>query len=240
MEAYAKAIQERMRQLNSAPIELNVVRSVLQDLLPTRQFESIQKKVDDWDRRGRPRDEPGFFFSDQIVCAVGELERARRSRIACRRKHIEDAREREISHAAELGRRLRLSECLFELLIEPGPSIKRVDEGSAPAVVDLTASPAWLVPQLESTAAGCRWLVARWGQFRERLGPGARWQSEDAVVMIRLMGRTPRDVLNQSDVADVFLASHALDRRGRNPFIVLRGELSLAERMTWCVSLGRA
>ena len=47
--------------------------------------------------------------------------------------------------------------------------------------------------------------------------------------MVRLMGRTPRDVLNQSEVADVFLASHALDRRGRNPFIVLRGELSLAE-----------
>jgi hypothetical protein len=36
-------------------------------------------------------------------------------------------------------------------------------------------------------------------------------------------------VLNQSEVADVFLASHALDRRGRNPFVVLRGELSLAE-----------
>ena len=47
--------------------------------------------------------------------------------------------------------------------------------------------------------------------------------------MVRLMGKTPRDVLNQSEVADVFLASHALDRRGRNPFLVLRGELSLAE-----------
>ena len=47
--------------------------------------------------------------------------------------------------------------------------------------------------------------------------------------MIRLMGKTPRDVLNQSEVAEVFLASHALDRRGRNPFLVLRGELSLAE-----------
>jgi hypothetical protein len=29
--------------------------------------------------------------------------------------------------------------------------------------------------------------------------------------------------------ADVFLANHALDRRGESPFIVLRGELSLAE-----------
>jgi hypothetical protein len=229
MEAYSKAIEERVRQLISPTLELNVIRSVLRNLLPTKQFESIQKKVDDWDRRGRPRDEPGFFFSDQIVCAVGELERARRSRIACRRQHIEEARAREISQAIELGGRLRLSETLFELLVGTGPSIKRGEGGSAPAVVDLTASPAWIVPQLESTAAGCRWLAARWGQMRERLGPGAHWECEDAVIMVRLMGKTPRDVLNQSEVADVFLASHALDRRGRNPFLVLRGELSLAE-----------
>ena len=75
MEAYSKAIQERVRQLISPRIELNVIRSVLREFLPPKQFESILKRVDDWDRRGRPRDEPGFLFSDQIVCAVGELER---------------------------------------------------------------------------------------------------------------------------------------------------------------------
>src|ERR1017187_590781 len=47
--------------------------------------------------------------------------------------------------------------------------------------------------------------------------------------MVRLMGKTPRDVLKHSEVAEVFLASHALDRRGRNPFMLLRRELSLAE-----------
>ena len=47
--------------------------------------------------------------------------------------------------------------------------------------------------------------------------------------MIRLMGRTPRDVLEHSEVVEVFLASHALDRRARNPFAVLEGALSLAE-----------
>ena len=171
MTAYSKAIQERVRQLISGPPELNAIRSVLREILPTKQFESIQKKVDDWDGRGRPRDEPEDFFTSQVVCAVGELERARRSRIACRRQHIEEARAREISHAAELGRRLHLSECLFELLVGTDPSIKRGESDSAPAVIDLTASPAWLVPQLESTAAGCRWLAARWGQMRDRLGP---------------------------------------------------------------------
>ena len=91
MEASSKAIQERVRQLISPTLELNVIGSVLRDLLPTKQFEPIQKKVDDWDRRGRPGDELEDFFTNQIVCAVGELERARRSRIACRRQHIEEA-----------------------------------------------------------------------------------------------------------------------------------------------------
>ncbi len=47
--------------------------------------------------------------------------------------------------------------------------------------------------------------------------------------MIGLMGKRPRDVLESSEVVDVFLASHALDRRGRNPFMALRGELTLDE-----------
>jgi hypothetical protein len=47
--------------------------------------------------------------------------------------------------------------------------------------------------------------------------------------MLRLMGRHPRDVLESSEVAEVFLASHALDRRGRNPFMALRGQVSLDE-----------
>jgi hypothetical protein len=230
MEADSKAIDERVRQLLYPTLDVNVIRSVLRDLLPTKLFESIQKELDDWDGRGRPGDGPKDFFISQVVCAVGELLRARRSRIACRRQHIEEARAREISQAIELGGRLRLSETLFELLVGTGPSsIKRGEGGSARAVLDLTASPAWLVPQLESTAAGCRWLAERWGQMRERLGPLAHWECEDAVIMVRLMGKTSRDVLNQSEVADVFLASHALDRRGRNPFLVLRGELSLAE-----------
>ena len=85
MEAYSKAIQERVLQLISQPIELNVVRSVLREILPAKAFESIQKRVDDWDPRGRPRDEPRDFYSHQIVCAVGDLERVRRARIVYRR-----------------------------------------------------------------------------------------------------------------------------------------------------------
>jgi len=47
--------------------------------------------------------------------------------------------------------------------------------------------------------------------------------------MIGLMGKRARDVLESSEVVDVFLASHALNRRGRNPFMALRGELTLDE-----------
>jgi hypothetical protein len=39
-------------------------------------------------------------------------------------------------------------------------------------------------------------------------------------------------------MADVFLANHALDRHGRNPFIVLQGELSLAEANDLVRTLG--
>jgi len=55
------------------------------------------------------------------------------------------------------------------------------------------------------------------------------WISEDSFKTLRLMGGSPRGVLESSEVAEVFLASHALDRRGRNPFTALRGEVSLDE-----------
>ena len=70
MEAYSKAIQERVRQLISPTLELNVIRSVLREFLPTKQFESIQKKVDDWDRtRPASRRAGGFFHQSNRLCS---------------------------------------------------------------------------------------------------------------------------------------------------------------------------
>ena len=69
----------------------------------------------------------------------------------------------------------------------------------------------------------------RWAEIRECFGPRKRWISLNSSIMIKLMGKTPRDALEGALVAEVFLASHALHREGPNPFIALRGEATLDE-----------
>jgi hypothetical protein len=229
---------ERLKQLILQPIEMSVVNRVLREFVPAKAFGSIQKSFEDWDLRGRPREERKDFCMYLIVSSVEDFERVRAARIQYRRTYFEEAGERDETEAAKVGWKLRVDECRLDHARTPDPPIERGGGDLSPAVEELTSSPARLVAELESTAAGCRWLCQRWGEIRGSLDIGRRWYVRDAFTMIRLMGRTPRDVLELSEVAEVFLASHALDRRARNPFAVLEGALSLAEARDLVRGLG--
>jgi hypothetical protein len=85
--------------------------------------------------------------------------------------------------------------------------------------------PARLVMLLESTRAGCRWLLDRWGELRARLTEGGRWQSPEKFKAIRLLGRQPLDAADVTEVAEIFLAADRLNPQHGNPFFELRSEL---------------
>jgi hypothetical protein len=71
--------------------------------------------------------------------------------------------------------------------------------------------PARLLPRLEATAAGCQWLLDRWGELGSLLDRHLSWQSPDKLKAIRLLGRQPLDAADCEVVATIFQASHVLD-----------------------------
>jgi len=209
---------------------MNDVIRVLREFLPSQDFEVFRQTVEDWVARGQPRDHPNDFLIDMFVFEAQHLERIKRGRDDHRRMHVEEQALREVLEADSLGQRLLFCPGGHPCVVGYGPSSRRsTRDSSSPAVVDGTTDPAWLVERLESTAAGCRWLLERWAEIRACFEPGTRWISRNSFKMLRLMGRRWRDVLESSEVAEVFLASHALDRCGRNPFMELRGAVSLDE-----------
>ncbi len=78
--------------------------------------------------------------------------------------------------------------------------------------------PARLVLRLESTAAGCRWLLARWKELGEILEDGECWRSPDRFRAIRLLGKQPLDALVDRHVRGIFLACHVLRPVKKSPF----------------------
>src|SRR5262249_6097435 len=152
-----------------------------------------------------------------------DLERAKQAGVYLRDKFMENAPDREMEEAARLGREL-----LHDL---DGPlrisKMRRIEERVEPTVEAQAVAdghdPASLIDRMTSTGAGCEWLLGRWarlaakGKHWELWG----WEYKDDVALIRLMGRQALDVLTDPVLAEVFLASHALDRGRRTPFIDL-------------------
>ena len=87
--------------------------------------------------------------------------------------------------------------------------------------------PARLVKELESSYEGCRWLLDRWNDLKVRTQKGNFWQSLDKFKAIRLLGKRPLEVLEDTtgDLLVIFLASHALYPVNKRAFSELRCEV---------------
>ena len=57
----------------------------------------------------------------------------------------------------------------------------------------------------------------RWEELGQ-LEPGKFWQSHDRLKAIRLLGRQPVDAIEDRRIAEIFVASHALNPVGDSPF----------------------
>ncbi len=214
----------------SRPYELDELTRVMREFLPAQDLEAIRGIAQDWIARGRPCVGIDDSFLSHVDFAVRKLDRITRGRIAHRCKYAEDSAQRQQHEAFALGRRLLSLPYAFISVFGPDHASEGAEGNAPPAVVDETSSPASLLERLESTATGCRCLLEGWTRdFRGFLEPDLGWATDDGFKIIPLMGKCPRDVLENSELVDVFLASHEIDRRGRNPFMALRGQVSLAE-----------
>ncbi len=89
--------------------------------------------------------------------------------------------------------------------------------------------PAKILIELEKTGRGCTFLMNEWIYLKSTLA--SRWQSPDRFRAIRLLGAQPLDAKEQRHIAEIFLASHALGRTGKNtnPFQDLKDEMLASE-----------
>jgi hypothetical protein len=71
--------------------------------------------------------------------------------------------------------------------------------------------PARLLLKLESTVAGCDWLIARWRDLRFRLEIPGTWVMADVWTMVRLLGKTAIEMKDDFQVLLLVLASLAIE-----------------------------
>ena len=90
---------------------------------------------------------------------------------------------------------------------------------------DADQDPAMLVLELETTLAGCRWLLAQWSSLKALLvESGGAYGSVEKFKFLRLRGREPTNAISVREVAQVFLACHAIEPQYEYAFQEIRCE----------------
>jgi hypothetical protein len=149
-------------------------------------------------------------------------------RSEARTTRIENFDDTELDEVHFLGKRL---------LLEPVSARSRrgnraQSRGKQPATSDGLADaedPAVLVRKLESSEAGCRWLLERWQELRTQLEPDSCWQAHDRLKLIHLLGRRLADAPSDRLVAQIMVASHALNPVVKSPFYELLEDTPILE-----------
>ena len=165
-----------------------------------------------------------FLITSNVVLSFN-LERVSRTAAACLDREKEDADDKAIDRARELGSRLYFD--------PTGPTSKYGLETvvfdqvgtSSSGGTDDAYQPAKLVNELESTMVGCRWLLHEWELLKDRAVNGV-WYSPDRLKAVRLLGFQPVDAIDQWCVAMIFVASHGFMRLGETGFEDLLSDMS--------------
>ena len=156
----------------------------------------VARYLDDW--------QPRTDAERDLVCQAARLslaiERAERMEIAhmegriraATKDRIQEVRPRRLEEVQELGRRL--------LYIAASDEIKVLHK---PLWSD---DPRLLVAKLEATADGCRWLLARWAEFRHLLDCRTHWEQPVLLRFIRLQGKLVDESVFDPALNAIFLA----------------------------------
>jgi len=203
------------------------------DVLPGEDSEAFAARVDAWIGDLRPRSGVECYLAERAARVSWQLDRIESAHVArlssqIQRAGIAEAQQTE-DDIARLGWRL-FWDARGPMAMYPHSPCEDVPPGQ-PQVswsgdVDDPNNPALIVPRLESTAAGCQWLLARWAELGSILAREHVWQSPEKLRAIRLLGRQPVDAFVDPSVAGVFLACHAIDPRGGELFHEIYTELS--------------
>ena len=179
-------------------------------VLPGEDQAAFDERLQKWTKDLAPRDEVEQFLVKRAVEFSWQLERADRA-LALSRKPAEDKITAVMDEVLALGRRLFWDPfgptSLYPQKVESDGMIRRRSWSSQ---IDDPDDPARLVNRLESTAAGCAWMLDQWAELREILEAGLVWQAPDRFKAIRLLGKQPLDAATDQSILRLYCASGAM------------------------------
>jgi hypothetical protein len=202
-------------------------------VLPGEDAEAFERQRDGWFDDLRPRTAVEYFFAERAVrlaWQLGRLDRADAARLSFRiQTHGADQNKSQQDEAVDLGQRL-FWDPRGPLAVYPHselpPGGVRV---SWSGILGDPDHPALLRRRLESTRAGCRWLIDRWAELGSLLERQAAWHAPERFKVIRLLGKQPLEALHDRELATMLQACHVLDPDSGEPFSELWHELLPAE-----------
>ncbi len=201
-------------------------------VLPEEDSKKFQERIDAWTDDLSPRSLLESFFVERAAQESWKLERIERVNAARLTINIQQARAGETDAMKKEEQDIEaLGAALFEDSRGPlqlYPTLRSrlhlTPQTPCSGFAHGFDTPVLLVKQLESTAAGCGWMLARWAELLARLEPGRSWQSPDKFKAIRLLGKQPLDAADDADVASIFMACHVIDPQYRSAFFEIRSD----------------
>ncbi len=172
------------------------------------RYEERKRK---WMSELDPRtDREEYLAHDQVLTSM-MIDRVRAAHIEKVTSDIEEADEREEDDVDQLAERLYFNRAGSAAMLGCLCHGRGKDLTSFSGKSVDPDQPSVLVKAIASSARGCRWLLKEWMGLKERLEGSKFWQTVDRFQAIRLLGRQPVDAGKIRIVAEIFIASHAIE-----------------------------
>jgi hypothetical protein len=203
--------------------------------LPGEDPAAFQARRDAWTAQLQPRDDYEKLLVERVVQISWQLDRVDRAQAA----RLDDrarsaASERATAEADEV---LVLARRLFW---DPRGPVEFYPQFEKPigdpmhvswsADIEDPDEPARLVNRLENRLLGCAWMLDRWGDLRDLIVDGLKWQAPDRFMAIRLLAKQPLDPIRDEPVRAVYLCCKAIDPEGEHEYQDVSNELHAGER----------
>jgi hypothetical protein len=194
------------------------------DVVPGEDPEELERRIDDWNITLVPTNPVERQLVETAVKASWKVERAERYLAARARAQVENAPDQERSEVECLRERLFHNPQRPTELYGIGRYEHEQPRISWSATGELD-DPAELVRKITASATGCEILLNEWRTLRSRLEPGQFWLSPDKFKALRMLGCQPLDCLNVRTIAELLVASWAIDPQRGNAYSELKCEL---------------
>ena len=208
-------------------------------VMPGEDPAALQERLDDWTADLQPRNSVEQYLVDRGVRLSWQLDRVSNAHDARLTAQIIEGGAEEANvveeEILEIGKRLFWDNRgplnfyphrPIRDVSSPGDCGPRTSFSESPDDPD---QPALLVRRLQSNAAGCQWMLDRWAELGALVECELAWLAPDKLKAIRLLGMQPIDVIDDLDIARIFLASYVIRGSTAEPFIEIIHELFTRE-----------